>query len=72
MFDSLIIDHLVAAAVYSVLGAILFGVLFLLVELLTPFSIKHEIVEEHNTALAIIIGAFAIALGMIVSAAIAG
>ena len=65
-------DQLVAAAVYSVLGTVLFGGLFWLFELLTPFSMKHELIEEHNTALAIVIGGCAVALGMIVSAAITG
>lgn len=66
------LDQLAAAALYSVLGAILFTVLFVLFEKLTPFSVQHELIEEHNTALAIVIGACAIALGLIVSSAIAG
>ena len=65
-------DQLVAATVYSVLGSVLFFVLFWLFERITPFSIKHELIEEHNTALAVVIGSFAIALGLIVSSAIAG
>lgn len=72
MFDYLIPAQLTAATVYSILGSVLFVVLLWLFEWLTPFSIKHEIVEEHNTALAIIIGACALSLGMIVSSAIGG
>lgn len=65
-------NQLLAAAVYSVLGCVLFTALFWLFEWLTPFSMKHEIVEEHNTALGIVIAGCAIAFGMIVAAAISG
>lgn len=65
-------DQLVAATVYSVLGSVLFFLLFWIFERITPFSIKHELIEEHNTALAVVIGGCAIALGLIVSSAIAG
>lgn len=65
-------DQLAAAALYSVLGALLFTILFLLFEKLTPFSVKHELIEEHNTALAIVIGSCAVAFGLIVSSAISG
>lgn len=65
-------EQLLAASVYSILGTILFAALFWLFEFITPFSMKHELIEEHNTALAIVIGGCAVALGLIVSAAIAG
>ena len=66
------LEMIAGAAVYSLLGTVLFAVLFLVFEWMTPFSIKHELIEEHNTALAIVIGACALALGLIVATAIGG
>lgn len=63
---------LVASIVYSVIGVTLFAASFLLITLLSPFSIRKEIEEDHNTALAIIIGAVILGLSLIISAAIGG
>jgi putative membrane protein len=43
-----------------------------IVVLVAPFSVKKEIEEDHNTSLAIIIGAIIIGIAMIISAAIQG
>jgi uncharacterized membrane protein YjfL (UPF0719 family) len=42
------------------------------VVLVAPFSVKKEIEEDHNTALAIIIGALIIGIALIISSAIQG
>jgi uncharacterized membrane protein YjfL (UPF0719 family) len=56
--------------VYSILGtAILLGS-FWAIEKILPFSMKKEITEDHNTALGVILGAFIIAIAIIVSTAI--
>jgi uncharacterized membrane protein YjfL (UPF0719 family) len=41
-------------------------------ELLTKFSITKEIVDEHNTALAIIVASVVIGIAMIISASVVG
>ncbi len=64
--------HLLAAIVFSVVGIIVFFASLLLMEKLTPFSIIKEIGEEHNTAVAIIIGAIVLGISVIVAAAIVG
>jgi uncharacterized membrane protein YjfL (UPF0719 family) len=43
-----------------------------LVEKVTPFSIRKEIEEDQNTALAIVLAAIIIGIAMIVSAAVHG
>lgn len=58
--------------VYVVLGMIVFGIGFLIVEKLTPFSIRKEIEEDQNTSLGIIIGSVILGLAIIIAAAIAG
>ena len=58
------------ALIYAVLGiAILIGV-FALVDRLTPYPLWREIVEGHNQALAILVGAMTLAMGIVIAAAI--
>jgi uncharacterized membrane protein YjfL (UPF0719 family) len=55
---------------YSLLGlAVLLGS-FWLIERALPFSIRKELVEDQNTSLGIVLGAFVIAIAIIVSTAI--
>ena len=61
---------MVAALVYATMGLLIFGVAFVLVDRLTPYHLWKEIVDEHNTALAIVVGSLAIGISIIVSAAI--
>ena len=63
---------LVTTIIFVAMGLAVFLVAFLIVVLVAPFSVKKEIEEDHNTALAIIIGAIIIGIAMIVSAAIQG
>jgi uncharacterized membrane protein YjfL (UPF0719 family) len=60
----------VLTIIYSLLGLIFFGVGYLLFDKLTPFSVRKEIEEDQNTALAVIIGAVIIGLAVIIAAAI--
>lgn len=64
------LSNLVAAAVFALLGIILFIAAFFLFDRLTPGLLWKEVIEEHNTSLAILIGAVAIGLSIIISAAI--
>ena len=60
------------SVVYSLLGTGVLLLAFWMVEKILPFSMRHEISEDQNTALGIILGAFIIGLSMIISAAIRG
>ena len=61
-----------AVVVFSLIGiVVVIGGLFL-VEKLTPFSINHEILEEHNTAVAIVLGAIIIGMSLIIAASVLG
>lgn len=63
---------LLTTVVFVAIGLAVFAVAFLLVVLIAPFSVKKEIEEDHNTALAIIIGALIIGIAIIIAAAIQG
>ena len=61
---------LVDSIVYAVVGTVVLGLSFYVIEKVLPFSMRKEIAEDHNTALGIILGAFVIGLSIIIAAAI--
>jgi putative membrane protein len=63
---------LLAALAFSTLGILLFALAFLIIVKVTPFSLRKEIEEDQNTALAIIIASVIIGIALIVSSAIHG
>ena len=69
MFD---VAALANAAIYSVLGLLIFGLVWMLIVWLTPFSIRKEIEDDQNTSLGIILGAVIIGISLIISAAVSG
>lgn len=65
-----LMNNMGAAAVYAALGIILFVLAFSIINRLTPGTLWKELIEEHNTALAIVVGAMAIGISIIIAAAI--
>ncbi len=63
---------LVASVVYSLIGIVMFAASFLIIRLVSPFSLRKEIEEDQNTALAILIGSVILGLSIIIAAAIGG
>jgi putative membrane protein len=63
---------LLSALAFSGLGIVLFAIAFLVIVKVTPFSLRKEIEEDQNTALAIIIASVIIGISLIVAAAIHG
>ena len=63
---------LVSALAFSALGIVLFSLAFLIIVKVTPFSLRKEIEEDQNTALAIIIASVILGIALIVSASIHG
>jgi uncharacterized membrane protein YjfL (UPF0719 family) len=57
---------------YALLGVAVFWVCFVVIDKLTPYDLWAEIVEKKNLALAIVVGAMCIAIGLIVAAAVHG
>lgn len=67
---NMLLWHVSQVLIYVVLGIALFGAAFLLIEKLTPFSLRKELEDDQNTALAIVIGAVFIGIAIIVGSAI--
>ena len=66
------LNHMAMAAIYSILGVLILCISFIIIDKLTPGSLWKEIMEEKNTAVAILFGCAAIAMGIIIAAAIHG
>lgn len=58
------------SVIFALVGVAIYGVFFYLLDHLTPYHLWKEINEKQNTALAILVGAMAIGLAIIVGAAI--
>ena len=65
-------EALIASAAFSAVGLIVFAIAFLVMGKLSPFSLRKEIEQDQNTALAIIMGAVIIGMALIVSSAVSG
>jgi putative membrane protein len=67
-----LLDYIVSTLVFVAIGLVFFAIAFFIIVKTTPFSIRKELEEDHNTALAIVIGSVIIGIALIVSAAIHG
>ncbi len=67
-----IVDHLIAAVLFSAIGLVVFALGIWIIEKLTPFSVRKEIEEDQNTALAVVVGSMIIGISIVIAAAIHG
>ena len=63
---------LVTTAIFTAFGLLVFGIAYMIIVKATPFSIRKEIEDDQNTALAIIIGSVIIGVALIIAAAVHG
>jgi uncharacterized membrane protein YjfL (UPF0719 family) len=64
------IVNVVNAVVYASIGIVIFAGAFLVIDKFTPYNLWKEIVQEHNTALAILLGAMSIGICIIIASAV--
>ncbi len=57
---------------YALIGVGVFWLCFVIIDKLTPYDLWAELVEKQNVALAIVVGAMCLAIGLIVAAAVVG
>lgn len=67
-----LLKNAISAAIFVGIGLVVFAVAFLIIIKVTPFSIRKEIEDDQNTALAIVIGSVILGLSWIIAAAIHG
>jgi uncharacterized membrane protein YjfL (UPF0719 family) len=62
----------IGSILFALIGVGIFWLCFVIIDKLTPYDLWAEIIEKRNTALAIVVAAMCIAIGLIVSAAVHG
>ena len=62
--------NLLNAAIYAILGIVIFIVGFFILDKMTPYHLWREITEDKNIALAILIGAISLGMCIIIAAAV--
>ncbi len=60
---------MLSTVIYSFIGLALFALVYVIIAWVSPFSMRKEIEEDQNTALAIIMGSVFIALAIIIHGA---
>jgi putative membrane protein len=65
-------EAVVASAVFAGIGLAVFAIAFWIMTKVAPFSVKKEIEEDQNTALAVIMAGVLIGISVIIAAAIHG
>jgi uncharacterized membrane protein YjfL (UPF0719 family) len=67
-----LVQAILNVAIFALAGLLLFALAFYIMGKATPFSIRKEIEEDQNVALAIVIASVIIGIAMIIVAAIIG
>ncbi len=62
--------QLIPTFIYFVVGLVFFGASILLMERVTPFSLRKEIEDDQNVALGVVIAGALIAIAILLSAVI--
>ena len=72
MIPTNLLQAFVSALAFAFLGIVVFVVSFVSIDKMTPYDLWKEIVEDHNLALAIVVGAMSLGICIIIAAAIHG
>jgi uncharacterized membrane protein YjfL (UPF0719 family) len=64
------VTNVANAIIYAAIGIVIFAGSFIIIDKLTPYHLWKEIVQEHNTALAILLGAMSLGICVIIASAI--
>jgi uncharacterized membrane protein YjfL (UPF0719 family) len=59
-----------ASSAFALVGIVVFLIAFFAMTSLLPFSVRKEIEEDHNTALAVLMSSVIIGLAIIIASAI--
>ena len=70
LFAEIRLAEVVSTILFTGLGVSLMYISWLILDLITPFSLRKEIAEEQNLVVAIVVGALFIAIASIIAAVI--
>jgi putative membrane protein len=69
---SFMLRQIVLTVIFSLIGVAVMALCVWILDALTPFSFRKEILEDQNTALAIVVGLGMLGISIIIAAAIHG
>jgi len=72
MTVSHLLNQLFVAAVFSILGLVILGLVWLVLIKVLPFSLRKEMEDDQNVALGIVLGSLILGISLIIAAAIHG
>ncbi|BDU69811.1 hypothetical protein GETHOR_19120 [Geothrix oryzae] len=72
MITDQLLHQLLVATVFSVLGLVILGLVWLVLVKVLPFSLRKEMEDDQNTALGIVLGCLILGISLIIAAAIHG
>ena len=62
----------VGSILFALVGVLIFWISFVIIDKLTPYDLWDEIVGKRNMALAVVVAAMCLSIGLIVAASIHG
>jgi uncharacterized membrane protein YjfL (UPF0719 family) len=68
--NEIILAEVIATVFYVVLGMVMLGISWKAIEWLTPFSLRKEIEDDQNLAIAVLIGSLFISISLLIGAVI--
>lgn len=72
MEELISLKSILGSVIYSVIGIAILVIAYVIFEKITPENLRKEIIENQNTALAIVSGSFILAIAIIIATAIHG
>ena len=65
-----LVNNLLAATVFALLGILIFVAAFLLFDRLTPGTLWKELIDDQNVAVGVLMAGISIAIAIIIAAAV--
>ena len=70
MLDGIIVSEVFATMFYTILGLVLLGISWKIIEWVSPFSLRKEIEDDQNLAIAVLIGSLFISIAILIASVI--
>ena len=71
-FQFLNLAAVFSSIVFALIGVVVFGLCFVIIDKLTPYQLWLEIVEKQNMALGMVVAALCLGISIVIAAAIHG
>ena len=70
MLDGILLSEVIATIFYTILGLVLLGISWKIIEWVSPFSLRKEIEDDQNIAIAVLIGSLFLSIAILISSVI--